>query len=256
VASVREAFNVRFDIYEGSMIRRKNDSNYRPAQNVRKGYVGGGRGGSGNSCNARPANNWPIGSPPNQATGLPLDRSWPYMAGASRSGLVEGVPVVSAPQGEDPVFLRASGGRMGNGDWDFSTYWQVNHGADGRLPPPVNGAPASNSNLPSRYSVYRYEIDQGYVTDRSPGGETGAPACYGGGDLPDVPDRRVIYAAIINCQTLGLIGRAQSNVPVAAFGKLFLTLPLSRSQTDIYVESVGLVKPGDKGNYDMVQLYR
>jgi Flp pilus assembly protein TadG len=227
VASVREGFNVRMDIYEGSMSGVKNDGNYRPAQNVRKGYVGSGGGGSGNSCTGQPATNWPIGSPPNQATGLPLDRVWPYLDG-----------------------------RMGNGDWDFSTYWQVNHGADGRTPPSVNGAPASNSNLPSRYRVYRYEIDQGYVADRSPGGESGAPACYGGGALSGLPDRRLLYAAIVNCQSLALNGGAQSNVPVAAFGKFFLTLPLARSQTEIYVEAVGLVRPGDGVNFDMVQLYR
>src|SRR5262249_47682348 len=37
VRSVREGFNVRFDIYEGAMSEKYNDSNYRPAQNVRKG---------------------------------------------------------------------------------------------------------------------------------------------------------------------------------------------------------------------------
>ena len=39
VRSVREGFNVRFDIYEGAMSDKYGDSNYRPAQNVRKGYV-------------------------------------------------------------------------------------------------------------------------------------------------------------------------------------------------------------------------
>jgi hypothetical protein len=145
---------------------------------------------------------------------------------------------------------------MGDGNWNFSTYWQVNHGADGRAPPTINGGPASNSNLPTRYSVYRYEIEQGSVADRSPGGETGAPACYAGRVLSDVPDRRVLHAAIVNCQSLGLRGGAQSNVPVAAFGKLFLTLPLQQAQTDIYAEIVGLVQPGDGTNFDMVQLYR
>jgi hypothetical protein len=66
----------------------------------------------------------------------------------------------------------------------------------------------------------------------------------------------VLYAAIINCQSLGLAGGSHSNVPVAAFAKLFLTLPLQRSQTDLYVELVGLVKPGDDSNFEMVQLYR
>jgi hypothetical protein len=74
--------------------------------------------------------------------------------------------------------------------------------------------------------------------------------------LSAIPDRRVIHSAIVNCQSLGLVGGAQSNVPVAAFGKLFLTLPLQRSQTDLYVELIGLVRPGDHGNFEMVQLYR
>jgi hypothetical protein len=145
---------------------------------------------------------------------------------------------------------------MGAGDWDFSTYWQVNHSGDGRNPPMVNGGPASNANPPSRYDVYRYEIDQGYVADRSPGGESGVPACYGGSNRAAQPDRRILHAAVVNCQSLGLNARAGSGIPVAAFGKFFLTLPLSRSQTDLYVETVGLVKPGDDVNFDMVQLYR
>lgn len=205
------------------MSGKEGDANYRPATNVRKGYVGGGAG----SCTARAANSWPIGTPPNQATGLPLDRTWPYLDG-----------------------------RMGSGNWDFDTYWQVNHGADGRPTPVINGTLASNASPPSRYAIYRYEIEQGYVADRSPGGETGAPACYRGGALADVADRRVLNAAIINCQSMGLAGEGLTNVPVAAFGKFFLTLPLAQSQTDLYVELVGLMKPGDVGNFDMVQLYR
>jgi hypothetical protein len=224
MSTAREAFNVRFDIYEGAMSGREDDPDYRPSLNVRKGYVGGGSGGA---CNARPGTDWPIGAPPGQVTGLPLDREWPYL-----------------------------GGRMGNGNWNFATYWQVNHGADGRPPPAVNGSPASNANLPSRYNVYRYEIDESYVSDRSTGGESGTPACYRGGVLPEVPDRRVLQAAVINCHSLGLVGAAQSDVPVAGFAKLFLTLPLQRSQTDLDVEIVGLMKPGDGGNFDLVQLYR
>jgi Flp pilus assembly protein TadG len=223
VATVSEAMNVRFDIYERSMAGRRNDINFRPALNVRKGYISGGAG----SCTSNAAANWPIGGPPQQATGLPLDRTWPYMDGA-----------------------------MGQGNWDFETYWQVNHGADGRALPTINGAIANNANPPSRYNVYRYEIDSGFVADRSPGGETGVPACFAGGGISDVPDRRILHAAVINCLSLNLAGSAQSDVPVAAFVKFFITLPLQRSQTDLYVETVGLVRSGDSVNYDMVQLYR
>jgi hypothetical protein len=223
VSTVREAMNVRFDIYDGPMTERRNDRSFRPAGNVRKGYVGAGAG----SCTSNPANNWPIGSPPQQSTGLSLDRTWPYAAG-----------------------------RMGQGDWDFDTYWQVNHGADARQRPVITGLLASNAEPPSRFSVYRYEIEQGFIADRSPGGESGAPACYAGSEVFAVPDRRVIDAAVVNCLSLGLAGSAQANVPVAAFAKFFLTLPLQRSQTDLYVETVGLVRPDDDVNHDIVQLYR
>ena len=222
--SAREGFNVRFDIYEGAMSERYNDSNYRPAQNVRKGYVLASGDENQNACAARRGANWPIGSGPNRVTGLPLDRSWP----------IDG---------------------MGEGNWDFDSYWQVNHG-DSEPPQSLNGGAASNADVPSRYRVYRYEIEQGRVADVSIGGESGAPACYSGGDLPGTPDRRILHAAIVNCQSLQLAGEEQFNVPVAAFGKLFLTLPLERSQTDLYVEMVGLVRPGDGVSFDVVQLYR
>jgi hypothetical protein len=118
----------------------------------------------------------------------------------------------------------------------------------------VDGGPANNTDVPSRYRVYRYEIEQGLV------GELGAPACYSGGDLSAVPDRRILHAAVINCQSLQLVddaqSDAQSNVPVAAFGKFFLTLPLAPAQTDRHVEIVGLVLPGDGVSFDVVQLYR
>ena len=74
-----------------------------------------------------------------------------------------------------------------------------------------------------RGGVWRYEIDQDYVADHSPGGETGVPACYGGPLLSDARDRRIIEAAVINCQSLGLSGSEQSKVPVAAFGNVVQT---------------------------------
>jgi hypothetical protein len=217
VRSARDGFNVRFDIYEGAMSGKYNDGNYRPAQNVRKGYILASDENQ-NACTARRGANWPIGSGPNRVTGLPLDRSWAIDS-------------------------------MGEGNWDFDSYWQVNHG-DSEPPQSLNGG------VPSRYRVYRYEIEQGRVADVSMGGESGAPACYSGGDLPGTPDRRILHAAIVNCQSLQLAGEQQYDVPAAAFGKLFLTLPLERSQTDLYVEMVGLVRPGDGVSFDVVQLYR
>src|SRR5262249_43323046 len=145
-------------------------------------------------------------------------------------------------------------GSRGKVNRDFDAFRRFNPGASG-LPSNLNGGPASNADVPSRYRVYRYEIEQGRAADVSRGGESGAPACYRGGDLSGTPDRR-LHPAIVNCQSLQLEGEVQSTVPVAAFGKLFLTLPLARSQTDLYVEMVGLVRPGDGVSFDVVQLYR
>ena len=223
VQSVSEAFNVRFDIYEGSMSDKYNDSNYRPAQNVRKGYVVASGDANQNACATQRGAYWPIGSPPQQVTALPLDRTWPYF------------------------------GRMGEGNWDLNTYWDVNH--QGKAPALEDGS-GNIVDAPSRYRVYRYEIEHGLVGDVSQGGESGAPACYRGDDLTGIPDRRILHAAIINCQSVPSMDDTQANVPVAAFGKFFLTLPLQRSQTDLYVELVGLVQPGDGVSFDVVQLYR
>jgi hypothetical protein len=226
VADASDGFGVRFDIYTGAMAANRTDSNYPPSENVRKGFVGFGL--AQDACTSAPAAFWPIGTPPNQATGLPLDRGWPYMRG-----------------------------HMGDGNWDFDTYWQVNHGSSGRRPPIVGNEPANNSNQPSRYNVYRYEIENGYVSDRSAGGESGAPACFRGDMLSGIPDRRIIQAAIVNCLSLNLGEETLRNVPVASFGKFFLTLPLLRTQTDLYVEMVGLVTPGDGTlDFETVQLYR
>jgi hypothetical protein len=210
---------VRFDIYEGSMSDKYNDSNYPPAQNVRKKYVVATGDKNQNACATRQGANWTIGSPL-------LDRTWSHF------------------------------GRMGEGNWDFHTYWRVNYPIDSGPSAMVDGGPAGNTDVPSRYRVYRYEIEQGRVGDVSPGGESGAPACYSGGDLSAVPDRRIFHAAVINCRNLGSADEPHSNVPVAAFGKFFLTLPLGPAQTDLYVEMVGLVKPGDGVSFDIVQLYR
>src|SRR5262249_47239944 len=147
--SVREGLNVRFDIYEGAMSANYNDSNYRPAQNVRKGYVLASGDENQNACAARRGANWPIGSPPDQVTGLPLDRTWPYF------------------------------GSMGEGTGALDPLGQVNRG-DSKPPQNLTGGAAGKADVPSRYRVYRYEIEQGRVADVSGGGESGAPACYSG----------------------------------------------------------------------------
>src|SRR5262249_61480532 len=135
--------NVHFDIYEGAMSPKYNDSNYRPAQNVRKGYVLASGDQNQNACAARRGANWPIGSPPNRVTGLPLDRTW-------------------------------SSDSMGEGNWDFETYWRGKHGGS-EPPPTLPGGAAGKADGPSRNHVYPYEREEGHVADVSVGGGVGGP---------------------------------------------------------------------------------
>src|SRR5260370_17349260 len=72
VRFVGEGVNVRFDIYEGAMSEKFNDRNYRPAQNVRKGYVVASADENQKASPARRGANWPIRTPPPRHPPLPL----------------------------------------------------------------------------------------------------------------------------------------------------------------------------------------
>ncbi|TIR21985.1 MAG: hypothetical protein E5X34_16050 [Mesorhizobium sp.] len=240
IATVRDALNVRFDVYNGSMNGNKNDPNYAPGENVRKGYQMPSKG-KGNACNAD------LASPPDPTKYDAFPRDNCATGGCTNNN------------------------RIGNGNWDFNQYWSTNFattinpvsvpkplGADG-----VN--PASNTNQPTRYSVYRYEIAQGIVGHASNGGEVGAPACSS--NKVSNPDRRILYGAILNCQALaaaGLMGGGNSSppLPVEAFGSFFITETVeSGSDQTIRVELVDVTGREGQGTLDKflrdeVQLYR
>ncbi|TIS15025.1 MAG: hypothetical protein E5X07_36935, partial [Mesorhizobium sp.] len=183
--------NVRFDVYNGSMNGNKNNADYAPGENVRKGYQMPSKG-NGNACNAD------LASPPDPTKYDAFPRDNCFSTGCS-----------------------IANGRVGDGNWNFDQYWSTNFatttnpvsvskpvGADG-----VN--PASNTNQPTRYSVYRYEIAQGIVNHPSNGGERGTPACSN--NSVSNPDRRILYGAILNCQALaaaGLMGGGNSSPPL------------------------------------------
>jgi hypothetical protein len=137
---------------------------------------------------------------------------------------------------------------VGNGIWDCIGYWSVAHsvGPGSDFPPPDCTSTATIS----RYSVYQYEMN--YISDRSPGAEIGAPQCNPLG----IKNRRVLNAAIINCSTSPVaVTRNARDVPVAGFGRFFLTVP-AVGGAGLYAEFLGLIKPTDAVNHDMVQLYR
>jgi hypothetical protein len=246
ISSTAEAMNVRFDLYEGNFSGKKGDSSYRPARNVRKGY-------DGPQCNKNAAYT-PTSSPTDPVNaGKPL-----------------GFP-------RDPCFYAnnctyggtAIAGRIGDGSWDFEEYWRRTYGTGTPFP---NGW--SNANRPSRYQVYRYEVDSidspnnlvARATAQGSPTETGEPVCYSGGTptLSDDPDRRIFVGAIIDCQaamTAGqLTGSSGGVIPVEAYAKFFLTEPMDKHDGTIWAEMVEVVEPGTAAARnilrDTVQLVR
>ncbi|HJR20545.1 MAG TPA: hypothetical protein VJ822_02930, partial [Dongiaceae bacterium] len=234
--SVHKAINVRFDLYANGIPGSwKSSSEFRPSTNVTKGYLqtGGGGGGGGNPCN------------------VDLDTSSPLKA--------MGFPIDTA----------IGSNRMGNGTWDFEAYWDLNHGnRDGVYNGTTDGNTTGwdNSNLPARYDVYRWEIDNSQIPNKSTaGGENGNPRCSSAA-VSDEPDRRIIYAAVINCVEHDLHGGSGDTIPALTFLKMFITQPMTKlpgtGHTDedntLYVEMIDIVKPGvdDEVVHDIVQLYR
>ena len=220
-----DGLNTRFDIYSNDFESCK--ANYVPDANVRKGYT---TLGNVNWCNAKPSGaNWPIADA--HAAAFPLDQN---MMVASEDG--------------DQTQIAAEIIAVGNGIWDCIGYWSVAHfaGPGSDLPPPGCTSTATIS----RYSVYQYEMD--YISDRSSGAEIGAPQCNPLG----IKNRRVLNAAIINCGSSPVaVKRSARDVPVAGFGRFFLTVPAAAG-TGPYAEFLGLIKPTDSINHDVVQLYR
>jgi hypothetical protein len=233
VVSAGDAVNVRFDLYNASAKGYNNATNP-PALNVRKGCL-------------PDKNNNTCGEDPNQTS---------YCNKYTKT--VPPVPPAAAGLTEDTSVNSTTG--VGNGTWDLNTYWSVNH--NGAAPPAILVGK-------SRYAVYQYEIANNLLTgatNTSPGlpshnppipGEVGAPKCNTNAPPPNI-DRRILYAAVVDCTSVGLKGGKATGVPVKAFAKFFFIQPVD-STNEIHAEFVGLVKPNgptDTVAHDIVQLYR
>ncbi len=251
IQSIRFGFNVRFDMYGGNFNTKRNNPDFRPGFNNRKGYVNDNNGnGKGSACNPDDANR-----------DTSTVRGYLY---------------------KDSCFLTNSctlgAGRIGNGNWDKASYWNRSHNlAPGTsLPGPISGANVS------RYDVYKYELldlnnrvnnDSNGTGNSNQGGEVGGPVCYNGpsNSVTSTPDRRIFHAAILNCQALDasteygpIQGGSGNKLPVAAFGKFFLTEPVggggnsSSADGDVWAElvDISVIGQADGVARDIVQLYR
>ena len=220
INSMHFGFNVRFDMYGGPMKKYRTDPRYAPAENVVRGV-------SGRACSERYDR---------QAMGFPRDDC--HQRGNCRDGH----------------------GQLGTGDWDFIEYMRVNHA--NMSPITIEGVKytidyrrkrMSPSMPPSRYAMYRWEIDNNCIPGPKTYGrhastpEEGIPQCHSDGASKADVDRRVIYAAVLNCEAIEASGgmRAGRDLPVETFVKVFLTEPVgSGSEAAIYGEIVGPVTDG------------
>jgi Flp pilus assembly protein TadG len=238
LVQVNTGLNVRFDLYSGSAKKHNAEFDWRPSINVRKGA------GNGSNCNKFNADD----STPLKAMGFPAGSAGTYPDQAGVTGEV----------------------------WDRSGYWTLNHGTT--LPTIASVSnPVSSAAPPSRYDVYRYEIDHDLVGDKAGGknnGETGTPACYTGPstDITEDPDRRVIVAAIVNCSADAAKITGKTTLRPDTYASIFLTNPVQKTDPTADDDTNASEKPinfevvdvtGPKGNgtldnflHDEAQLYR
>ncbi len=244
INSASQAFNVRFDIYDGPYKSKINDPAYAPAANVVKGYALSGKGKSKNACNA---------TPNSAAFGMPRDDKF------------------SVPE-DSAVGLE----QLGTGNWDFVEYMRINHnympyikieGVTYRLDYRRNRSYPSAP--PSRYAMYRWEIDNNCVPgsltygNKAQTPEEGLPQCHKSGahSDPDI-DRRIITVAVLNCDEIQASGQKMNGrtgyLPVETFVKVFLTEPVGKGKDGtLYGEIVGPVVQGeDEAAFDQVSLTR
>ncbi|RUW25281.1 MULTISPECIES: pilus assembly protein TadG-related protein [unclassified Mesorhizobium] len=224
---IQDAFNVRFGISASG--NSFNSPEYGPASNVRKGASANSNGNGGGNTNQCPNyNQLTFNATGNM--GLPRDATTPYMSG-----------------------------RMGDGDWNLSSYWSTNFGG--------TSYPSSwDTSKPTRYQVYQYEIANSLVGTASAGGEVGTPPSSCQPPVASV-DRRLLYGAILNCNALETAGNDlngnSTNLPVEAFASFFLTEPVPGANAggSVFVELVDVTGRGGQGTLDSflrdeAQLYR
>lgn len=116
-----------------------------------------------------------------------------------------------------------------NSTWDRSNYWLINHGAAYPSVPSITN-PTGASVPASRYDVYKYEIANGRVADKSlaPTKESGVPACFKGTTPTSDPDRRLLNMAIVDC----IANRAKINGHIQlkpdGYASVFINSPIQK----------------------------
>ena len=240
-------YNVRFDIYEGSL----NSSDYSTALNVRKGYhlnSGGGNSGGGNSGGG------------NSGGG---GNDFCKKAEISEDvvmGFEDNFTMVSIP-----------GADIGEGDWPIMSYFQKTYEVHGLTatrnpengeiklneklvtssfpnnPIGFGGATGPGAAMPSRYDVYLHELKEGlyqeplyelptasgpYRDENLPppaepvqfNGESGKAQC-GSPNINPAIDRRIMTLAIVDCVAQSAEGGGVNKYKPNLYANIFMVRP-------------------------------
>ena len=229
--NLNDAINVRFDIYPNG----GNVSGYSvtpalnpPAPNVRKGKDVKKTGGN---C----AYQDPPAAQASKYMALPNDTC----IGTASCTSVDTLP-----------------DRLGDGVWPFDTYWNTNWPAGTNPNHTVATVRAACGDNPSRYCVYKYELD--HSGELAPNAELTSPQCN---TSSQSPDRRLLYVAVVDCVANEVSGGG-GTYPVQVFASMFLTSPAGGPpDADIYAEFVDISSAYGEGTLskfqrDQPQLYR
>jgi hypothetical protein len=235
LSAIRAGINVRLDYYTNQAKSDGNDwrdmGKYLPAANVTQGGVKKEKGKT--ACEYEDPKN-----PNDMAMGMPQDSCFP-----------------TDSCGTDPKNIDGNE-RIGNGDWNYSEYFRINHPCDPTVPPCAGPTgewkpsdwPVGADWPRTRYETYRYELEapsivssnQNVYKDDNTGtiegttAENGGAQCYNGSPPPEIPgynyfpgqnrnkallgDRRVFPIAVVNC-----IARAKAGLKVS--GRFSFTPP-------------------------------
>lgn len=248
--AVNAGINVRFDMYKGVTSGLKSDPNYYPSKNVVKG-LGYGRGGGATKCD-------------------PSTRNFNIFTGPGDTAELMQYP-------RDDCFYTGTCTRFGNGAWSKPDYCTVNYGNN------TCSQVSSTKEMNTRYGLYRAEVESSQVPQQvSPKIEDVKNLCYTAktwGGLPigaDVrtvgfdttgvgPDRRVLTAAVVNCNEQKALGNlnGKKTVAVASWVLMFLTEAAGaygsgNAQQELFLEVIREIDLGqdDAIAHEIVQLYR
>jgi len=228
--SVSDGLNVRFGIFTGSMQSNRNNASFAPSLNVTKGICQVSGGNCQNSLNNGQFNQFSSDPTSTSQQLVRLGRDSNIQADGDNGNV-----------------------RFGNADtWDATGYWLANHGV-AVLPSALTAQILPGLTKPTRYQVYRFEIDNGLIPNHS-GALHNENGSYTSGINNPNRDRRTLIMSVVNCHAGGINGSA-SNVPVVAFVKMFVTEPSGLNAAgapaggsllnNIFGEVEGVVRPND-----------